>query len=105
MSKSVTSIQPITLQLSPDQAQRLYDLLEGSQLSPAGLEPVLEAFEEKLGDASAIAHWLGENVRLDVPAHEADAARRFLDDRIRTDHSLSLLDEILVQLSGTFERA
>ena len=100
MNEPLTQHPGITLRLSIDQARRLYDLLEGSQLSPAGLAPELESFEEKLADASTIAHWLGENVRLDVPAHEADAARRFLNDRLGADKTLSLLDDILSQLSS-----
>jgi hypothetical protein len=104
MNEPIAPIREITLRLSIDQARRLYDLLEGSQLSPAGLAPELESFEEKLGDASTIAHWLGENVRLDVPPHEADAARRFLHDRLGSDHTLSLLDDILTQLSSKRSR-
>jgi hypothetical protein len=101
MNESIAPIHEITLRLSIDQARRLYDLLEGSQLSPTGLAPELEAFEEKLGDASAIAHWLGENVRLDVPPQEAIAARRFLHERICGDQTLTLLDDILMQLSSS----
>ena len=101
MNEPIAPIHEITLRLSIDQARRLYDLLEGSQRSLTGLAPELEAFEEKLGDASAIAHWLGENVRLDVPPQEAVAARRFLHDRIGGDHTLALLDDILMQLSSS----